>query len=121
MTDPALPDPTTAPAPAPTSAPGAGLDTVYNSSGQPMTPEQVAEAEAAAADAGPPGMPPASAADAPFSEGVVPHGWSRAPTAEEVAYLNGKYPVSGEAPPEPTAAPAPAPPESPQNQPAQGA
>lgn len=34
---------------------------------------------------------PVSPSDAPFSVDVVPPGWSRFPTEEEVTYLNAKY------------------------------
>jgi hypothetical protein len=43
---------------------------------------------------------PVTAADAPFSVHDIPSGWNRHPTAEEVAYLNDKYPTEGyETPP----------------------
>lgn len=45
-------------------------------------------------DLGPVGMPAASPDDAPFSVDDIPSGWNRFPTAEEVAYLNEKYPAT---------------------------
>jgi len=67
-------------------------DVQYNPDGTVKTEAQIAEA-GDPADQGPPGLPAAAASDAPFSEDVVPSGWSRFPTADEVAYLNKKYPV----------------------------
>ena len=45
-------------------------------------------------DLGPEGMPAVSPDDAPFSQDDIPSGWNRFPTAEEVAWLNEKYPAA---------------------------
>jgi hypothetical protein len=45
-------------------------------------------------DLGPEGMPAVSPDDAPFSTNDIPSGWNRFPTAEEVAWLNTKYPAA---------------------------
>ena len=50
---------------------------------------------------GPPGMPPVNPADGPWSEDVVPTGWGRYPTSEEVAYLNETYPLQAGEPYQP--------------------
>jgi hypothetical protein len=71
---------------------GSALDTQYTNYGTVKTEAQIAE-DGDAADHGPQGMPAASPDDAPFSETTIPNGWSRFPTAEEVAYLNAKYPT----------------------------
>ncbi len=42
-------------------------------------------------DAPPPSIPPVDPASGPWSEDVIPSGWARYPTAEEVAYLNATY------------------------------
>lgn len=92
---PDTPVPTPPDSMAPPDAPiggGSPLDTQYNPDGSVMNEAQKAEA-VKPEDAGPTGMPAAAASDAPFSEDVIPGGWSRFPTAEEVAYLNKLYPV----------------------------
>jgi hypothetical protein len=50
--------------------------------------------ELAEGDLGPEGMPAVSPDDAPFSQDDIPSGWNRFPTAEEVDWLNGKYPAA---------------------------
>jgi hypothetical protein len=52
-------------------------------------------------DLGPEGMPATNAADGPWATDVIPTGWSRFPTEEEVSYLNGKYPQQPGAPYQP--------------------
>lgn len=65
----------------------------YNTAGQLLNPQDVAQPEPT-----PPtpvdGFPPVSPGDAPFSETVIPRGWAVFPTAEQVAYLNEKYPTT---------------------------
>jgi hypothetical protein len=95
MEDPNYPPPTEAPPPPAGTVSGPATpnpDVQYNNDGTVKTEAQIAEA-GDPADYGPVGMPAASASDAPFSEDVVPGGWSRFPTGEEVAYLNKKYPA----------------------------
>ncbi len=46
-------------------------------------------------------MPAVQPADGPWSRDVIPTGWSRFPTDEEVAYLNDKYPKQEGAPYQP--------------------
>lgn len=98
-TDPNAPD-YVAPSPLETVYDGAGRPQIGQLPGDPdYHPSGVLKdalsdrEEVAEEDKGPVGMPAAAASDAPFSETTIPSGWARFPTADEVAYLNEKFPV----------------------------
>ena len=73
----------------------------YNPDGSVKNPALPEEQQQEPADAGPPGMPPVQPADGPWSRNVIPTGWSRFPTDEEVAWLNETYPKQEGAPYQP--------------------
>lgn len=82
-------------------------DAQYNPDGSIKNPvlteygEKVDDPYSDPENQGPPGMPPVAASDGPWDREVIPNGWSRFPTDQEVEYLNKKYPQTGGAPYQP--------------------